>query len=63
MYPDIMKNFWCTKKNSVKDLIEKRIDFNPALLPCLKTECELWDNSECFHIRKAGQEIHWSPKR
>jgi hypothetical protein len=33
---------WCTKKNSMKDLIEKGIDFNPALLPCLKTKSHFY---------------------
>jgi len=47
-----MESYWYTKKNLMKDLIEKGIDFNPALTLCLKTECELWENGECFNIRK-----------
>jgi hypothetical protein len=50
-----MESYWCTKKNSMKDLIEKGIDFNPALTPCPKSEWERWDNGECFYIRKAGR--------
>jgi hypothetical protein len=50
-----MITYWCTKKNSMKDLIEKGIDFNPALLPCLKADCDRWDNGEYFYIRKTGR--------
>jgi hypothetical protein len=28
------------------------MNYNPALIPCRKAECELWDNEECFYIRK-----------
>ena len=28
---------------------------NPALTPCIKTECPQWDNGMCFSIRKVGQ--------
>jgi hypothetical protein len=30
-------------------------NFNPALLPCLRTECELWAGGDCFYIRTAGK--------
>jgi len=30
-------------------------DFNPALTPCLNTDCDRWDDDGCFHIRKAGK--------
>jgi hypothetical protein len=36
----------------MKDLIENGIDFNPALTPCLKTECPLWGDGECFYTAK-----------
>lgn len=32
------------------------VDFDPALSPCLKSECDRWDNGECIHIRKAGNQ-------
>jgi hypothetical protein len=45
-----MKTYWCTKKNSIKDWIEKGIDFGPALTPSLKAECKLWEDGEYFYL-------------
>ncbi len=28
--------------------------YNPALTPCLKSACAVWDNGECFSIRKSN---------
>ncbi|MGA2912136.1 MAG: hypothetical protein ABSE07_01320 [Methanoregula sp.] len=50
-----MKTYWCTKKNSIKDWIEKGIDFDPALTPCLMAEGELWEDGECCYLHKAIQ--------
>jgi hypothetical protein len=45
------ESFWCTKKNSIIDLINgKKLDL--ALSPCLMAECDMWKDGECIHIRK-----------
>jgi hypothetical protein len=28
---------------------------NPALTPCLKQECTLWDEGECFSLEKSNK--------
>ena len=30
------------------------MNFNSALLPCLKTNCELWIDGDCFYLHTAG---------
>ena len=48
-----MESYWCMKKNSIVNWIKKSEDFNPALTPCLKPECDRWDMAECINILKA----------
>jgi len=50
-----MESYWCMKKNSNIELMKNPENFNPALTPCLKTECDRWDKGECINIRKAGR--------
>jgi hypothetical protein len=50
-----MESYWCTKKNSIVNWINNGVDFDPALTPCLKSECDRWDDGECIQIRKAGK--------
>jgi len=47
-----MESFWCSKKNSIPAMMKAPQNYNPALTPCLKAECEKWDNGECFYIHK-----------
>ncbi len=49
-----MESYWCMKKNSIVNWINKAEDFDPALTPCLKSECNQWDNGYCINIRKVG---------
>jgi len=42
------------KKNSLVNWINKGKDFDPALIHCLKSECDRWDKAERFSIRKIG---------
>jgi len=51
----IMESYWCMKKNSITNWILYGIDFDPTLTPCLKSECTLWNNGWCIHIRKVGK--------
>jgi hypothetical protein len=46
------------KKNSITNWILYGIDFDVALVPCLKTECDMWMEGECIQIRKAGKNRH-----
>ena len=39
-----MKTYWCCRKNTMIEMMKDPHNFNSALLPCLKTECELWEN-------------------
>ena len=49
-----METYWCTQKNSIIDMMNgKKIPL--ALSPCLKSECDRWDNGEYIQIRKAGR--------
>jgi hypothetical protein len=50
-----METYWCTKKNSITNWILYGIDFDVALVPCKKTECDQWRGGECIQIRKAGK--------
>jgi hypothetical protein len=47
-----MESYWCSKKNSIPAMMKDPQNYNPALTPCLKAECEKWDNGECFYIHK-----------
>jgi hypothetical protein len=47
-----METYWCTKKNSIVSWINNGVDFDPALTPCLKSECDRWREGECIHLRK-----------
>ncbi len=49
-----MESYWCMKKNSIVNWINKAEDFDPALIPCLKSECDQWNNGYCINIRKVG---------
>jgi hypothetical protein len=52
--PEIMESYWCTQKNSIIDMMNgKKLPL--ALTPCLKSECDMWRDGECSHIRKAGK--------
>jgi len=50
-----MESYWYTKKNDIVKWINNWIDFDPALPPYRKTDCDLWDNGECSNIRKVGK--------
>ena len=47
-----METYWCTKKNSIVNWINNGVDFDPALIPCLKSECDQWREGKCIHLRK-----------
>ncbi|MCK9593316.1 MAG: hypothetical protein M0Q91_15030 [Methanoregula sp.] len=51
----IMKSYWCSQKNSMANLIKYKENFDPALVPCVRSECPRWDNGECIHLTKAGK--------
>jgi hypothetical protein len=51
----IMKTYWCCKKNSVTDWILNGIDFNPALVRCIKEEWDEWRDGLCIHRSTAGK--------
>jgi hypothetical protein len=42
------------KKNSIIDMMNGK-ETPLALSPCLKSECDMWRDGECIHIRKAGK--------
>lgn len=48
-----MVTYWCCKKNSVVDWISKGTDFDPALVPCRKAECDEWRDGCCIHMSTA----------
>jgi hypothetical protein len=48
-----METYWCMEKNSITNWILNGIDFDVALVPCKKTECDM--GGECIQIRKAGK--------
>ena len=48
-----METYWCNLKNSIVSWIKWGMDFNPALIPCIKSEYERWKDCRCIHIRKA----------
>jgi hypothetical protein len=50
-----MESYWCLKKNSLIDMMKNPEKYNPALTPCLKTECDMWRERECIHFRKVGK--------
>ena len=50
-----MKSYWCSQKNSIGNLIKYKENFDPALVPCIKSECPWWDNGECIHLTEAGK--------
>jgi hypothetical protein len=51
----IMESYWCMKKNSITNRILYGIDFDPTLTPCPRSECDMWRDGECIHIRKVGR--------
>jgi hypothetical protein len=46
------------KKNTLAVLMSDPHHYNPALTPCLKSECDRWENGMCSQIRKAGKPDH-----
>jgi len=50
-----METYWCMKKNSITNWILYGIDFDVALVPCKKTECDRWKGGVCIHICEAGK--------
>jgi hypothetical protein len=50
-----MITYWCSKKNSIKNWIEKGINFVPSMVPCLKSDCEHWRDGECIHLISVGK--------
>jgi len=50
-----MESYWCEKKNSIANWINNGEDFDPALTPCIKSECDRLDEGECIHIHKVGK--------
>jgi hypothetical protein len=53
-----MESYWCCKKNSIVNWIKNGEDFDPALTPCLKSECDVWRDGECFYIRLESKSPH-----
>ena len=51
-----MESLWCTKKNSIVNLVKDPKNFNPTLTPCLTLQCSMWKNGECFYLRSAGKQ-------
>ena len=53
-----METHWCSQKNSEVNLSTGIIS-DLVLIPCLKSECAVWREEECSHIRKVEkQRIH-----
>jgi len=51
-----METYWYTQKNSIIDMMNgKKIPL--ALTLCLKSECDMWRDGECIHIRKVGNQL------
>jgi len=50
-----MESYWCMKKNSITNWILYGIDFDVALVPCKKIECDKWRSGECINISKTGK--------
>jgi hypothetical protein len=49
-----METYWYSKKNSIIDMMNgKKLDL--ALSPCLKSECDMWRDEECFYIHRVPQ--------
>jgi hypothetical protein len=40
-----METFWCCEKNPIIDNYQNP-DFNPALVPCIKEQCQGWNKRE-----------------
>jgi hypothetical protein len=53
--PKGMESYWSKKKNSIVNWKNNGVDFSPALLPCIKVECDQWRNGECIQIRTTGK--------
>jgi len=52
-----MESYWCEKKNSIIDQMKNPENNNPALTPCLKSECDRWDNGSASLSTKLGKKI------
>jgi hypothetical protein len=52
-----MKTYWCSKKISIVDWINKGVDFDIALLPCKKSECPEWLDGDCINLTVAGNKL------
>jgi hypothetical protein len=50
-----MEDYWCSKKNTMLEMLKDPENYNPALIPRPKAECDPWDKGECFYVCKAGK--------
>ncbi len=51
----IMKSYWCLRKHT-RHAMMTDFNFNPALAPCKKAECEKWNEKQiCFYCKVAGK--------
>jgi hypothetical protein len=50
-----METYWCIEKNSIHEMLKDPHNYNTALIPCIKSECDKWENGMCFQLRKAGR--------
>jgi hypothetical protein len=50
-----MESYGCEEKNSITNWINNGEDFDPALTPCITSECDMWKDGWCVHIRKVGK--------
>ena len=48
-----MVTYWCSKQNSIFKLMKDPENFSTALIPCIKSECEKWNEKRpCVHLTK-----------
>ncbi len=47
-----MKSLWCSKKNTIIELMKDPEKFNNALIPCEGPECNHWMDGHCLHINE-----------
>jgi hypothetical protein len=52
-----MESYWSSKKNSIVNWINSGVDFDPGLVPCIKSECDEWKDGECIYIHKVGDRV------
>jgi hypothetical protein len=51
-YIQIMKSLWCSKKNTIIELMKDPEKFNNALIPCKGSGCDRWKDGQCLHINE-----------